>query len=237
MSRTTAFFNWRTLPGHSEAARVSIASSLKRLGGTPKRFGARSAKCATSIGMSSLRSRSGGTRMVTMFRRCSRSSRKLPLSISSCRSLLLAEMTRTSTEIGRLSPTRVKSPPCSARRTLAWVAIDMSPISSRKSVPRWACSNFPVRSDTAPVNDPLTCPKSSDSISSEGIAAQLTSTKGRPARVERRWRARAVSSLPVPFSPAISTRASVIATVSISFSTFWIAGAAPTMSWRIWTSF
>ena len=58
----------------------------------------------------------------------------------------------------------------------------------------------------APVNAPFSWPNSSLSISSDGIAAQLTFTNGPLARLERSWMARATSSLPVPFSPVISTR-------------------------------
>ena len=65
----------------------------------------------------------------------------------------------------------------------------MSPISSRKIVPPSATSNLPRRSATAPVKAPRTWPKSSLSISSSGIAAQLTSTNAavrrRLSRVDR----------------------------------------------------
>ena len=54
----------------------------------------------------------------------------------------------------------------------------MSPISSRKSVPRCACSNFPMCRAAAPVNDPFSWPNSSDSISSAGIAAQFSEMNG-----------------------------------------------------------
>ena len=75
---------------------------------------------------------------------------------------------------------------CSTRSTLACVFRLMSPISSRKIVPPSATSNLPRRSATAPVNAPRTWPKSSLSISSSGIAAQLTSTNGAvPAAAER----------------------------------------------------
>jgi len=43
-------------------------------------------------------------------------------------------------------------------------------------------------------------------MSSSGMAAQLTSTKGCDRRVDIVWMARATSSLPLPFSPWISTR-------------------------------
>jgi hypothetical protein len=81
----------------------------------------------------------------------------------------------------------------------------MSAISSRKIVPPCASSNLPRRSATAPVNAPATWPNSSLSISSSGIAAQLTSTNGR-RRAAQPWMLRATSSLPVPFSPKMSTR-------------------------------
>ena len=86
--------------------------------------------------------------------------------------------------------------------------------------PRGPARTFPARSATAPVNEPFIWPKSADSMSSDGIAAQLTSTKSSSARVESRWIARATSSFPVPFSPVISTRASVGDTLSTRSSTF-----------------
>ncbi len=54
----------------------------------------------------------------------------------------------------------------------------MSPTSSRNSVPPSASSNLPMRCDIAPVNEPFSCPNSSLSMRSSGMAAQLTSTKG-----------------------------------------------------------
>jgi hypothetical protein len=41
------------------------------------------------------------------------------------------------------------------------MAGEISPISSRKTVPPFAASNRPVRSRVAPVNEPLTWPNSS----------------------------------------------------------------------------
>ena len=81
----------------------------------------------------------------------------------------------------------------------------MSPISSRKIVPPSASSNFPSRALEAPVKAPFSCPNSSLSISSLGMAAQLTATKGLSRRGERAWMALAASSLPVPVSPSIRT--------------------------------
>ena len=90
-------------------------------------------------------------------------------------------MTRTSTLMVRADPSRSTSPSCRTRSTLAWVLALMSPTSSRKIVPRSACSNLPTCFSVAPVNDPFSWPNSSDSISSSGIAAQFTCTNRSPA--------------------------------------------------------
>ena len=54
----------------------------------------------------------------------------------------------------------------------------MSPISSRNKDPPLDCSNLPFRSLSAPVKEPFSWPNNSDSNNSDGIAAQLTVTKG-----------------------------------------------------------
>ena len=82
----------------------------------------------------------------------------------------------------------------------------MSPISSRNSVPPCACSNLPRRCCVAPVKAPFSWPNSSLSMSSPGMAAQLSFTNGPSLRLECSWMARAISSLPVPRSPVMSTR-------------------------------
>ena len=140
------------------------------------------AKCCTSSGMSSRRSRSGGTTIGMTLRRKNRSSRNSPRWIASSRFLLVAAITRTSTLIVRAEPSRSTSCSCSTRSTLACVFGLMSPTSSRKIVPRSACSNLPICFSVAPVNEPFSWPNSSDSISSSGIAAQFTCTKRWPAR-------------------------------------------------------
>jgi hypothetical protein len=117
-------------------------------------------------------------------------------------------------------PTREISPDCSARSTFACATRSMSPISSRNSVPPCACSKKPRFLACAPVNAPRSWPKSSLSMSSRGMAAQLTFTNGSSARGERRWMAREMSSLPVPLSPVMSTDAFVGATFSISWKSF-----------------
>ncbi len=159
--------------------------------------------------MSSGRSRSGGTWIGITASRKYRSSRKCPFSISSSRFLLVAAITRTSTLIVRADPSRSTSPSCSTRSTLACVLALMSPTSSRKIVPRSACSNLPTCFSVAPVNDPFSWPNSSDSISSSGIAAQFTCTNRSRLRRLLRWIVRATSSLPTPLSPWISTVALV----------------------------
>ncbi len=75
-------------------------------------------------------------------------------------------------------PTRVMRFSCNARNTFAWAAKLISPISSRKSVPSVANSNLPLRCLCAEVKEPFSCPNSSLSISSDGIAAQFTSMNG-----------------------------------------------------------
>ncbi len=95
----------------------------------------------------------------------------------------------------------------------------MSPISSRNSVPPLAAWNRPGWLATAPVNAPLTWPNSSDSSRFSGIAPQFTATNGWFARALARWIACAISSLPLPLSPRISTLASDAATSLASAST------------------
>ncbi len=53
----------------------------------------------------------------------------------------------------------------------------MSAISSRKIVPPLACSKRPMRVLTAWVKAPRSCPKSSLSSNSSGMAAQFTGTR------------------------------------------------------------
>ncbi len=76
---------------------------------------------------------------------------------------------------------------------------------------------------------PLVWPNSSLSISSSGIAAQLTSTNGSAARWLCAWICRATSSLPVPFSPKISTRPLLGAAWAISARRRRSAVLSPTM--------
>ncbi len=70
-------------------------------------------------------------------------------------------------------------------------------------------------------------------MSEAGIAPQLTPIKGRAARLERRWIARATSSLPVPVSPKMSTVESASATLSTAASTLRNGSEEPTISSNI----
>ncbi len=80
----------------------------------------------------------------------------------------------------------------------------------------------------APVKAPRSCPKSSDSTRSRGIAAQFSRTNGPAARAEARCTSDAATSFPVPDSPVISTRASVGATRRIVSRTRSRAALVPT---------
>src|SRR5438309_11441877 len=80
----------------------------------------------------------------------------------------------------------------------------------------FANSNCPGLRRWAPVNAPFSWPKSSDSSSSWGIAAQLTLTNGPWRRAEAACTARAMRSLPTPLSPRINTVVSVSAMLSMT---------------------
>ena len=117
-----------------------------------------------------------------------------------------------STGSARVSPTRTTTFSCSARRIFTCRGSGISPISSRNSVPPSAAWKRPALLATAPVNAPRTWPNSSDSSRFSGIAPQLMVMNGPLARGDRLCSSRAISSLPVPVSPVISTEMSVAAT-------------------------
>ena len=131
-------------------------------------------------------------------------------------SALVAHISLISTGIAFVSPTLVMHRFWMARRSLAWDCIGILAISSRKSVPPSACSNLPAWSDFASVNAPFTWPKSSLSKSVSVMAPASTQTIGLSARPESLWISCARTSLPVPFSPVMSTVASVGAIRSTS---------------------
>ena len=146
-----------------------------------------------------------------------------------------ATITRVSTWRSLLGAADAGAPPppgwIRSRLEPGVIGAGMSPISSRNRVPPWASSNLPTLRATAPVKAPFSWPNSSDSISSSGIAAQFTSTKGPSLRRLRAWICRATSSLPVPFSPVISTQPLLGAATSICSMSRATWGELPTISW------
>ena len=110
---------------------------------------------------------------------------------------------------GVLSPNRSKVCSCSTRSIFTWQLRSSSPISSRKMVPLSAISKRPARSFTAPVKAPFLCPNISLSNSDCEIPPKFTFTNGFPRRGLLRCIASAISSLPVPLSPVMSTEALV----------------------------
>ena len=110
-------------------------------------------------------------------------------------------------------------------------------------VPPSASSNLPRRIAAAPVNAPFSWPNSSLSMSSVGMAAQLTLTNGPDATGLSRWMCAASSSLPVPDSPESNTATSERATCVACCTACWnaalvpiIRGASPTSSRKRWFS-
>ena len=128
------------------------------------------------------------------------------------------------------SSTRSNTPSCSTRKSLTCAAAGSSPISSKKRVPSSARSNQPLRVPTAPVKLPFSCPNSSESIRSGGIAPQLTRMNGPAARAERVWIARAMTSFPEPVSPNIRTGRSEGLTSATRSSTGRSLPSAPTIA-------
>ncbi len=176
--------------------------------------------------MSPGRSRSGGSLRLTTLRRNSRSSRKVPCAHG------LGEVAVGGREDADIDRHRA----CCRRRGRsrapgwragAWPAggHPSREISSSSSVPPLASSNLPMRRATAPVKAPFSWPNSSLSSRSSGMAAQLIEMKGVSARLDWAWRYLAITSLPVPLSPVISTLASDGAIWSASLTTRAMAGS------------
>jgi len=136
----------------------------------------------------------------------------LPCSISFFKSRLVAEIIRTFTFVGFVSPIFIYSPDSSTRSNLACNSNAISPISSRKIVPLLATSNKPFLSFIAPVNEPALWPNISLSSKSLLKAEQFIATKAFSLRRLLRWIACAKTSFPVPVSPVSNTVTSVAAT-------------------------
>ena len=71
--------------------------------------------------------------------------RNRPCATASVSTRFVAAMRRTSTRLVRVEPSRSTSPVCSTRSSFTWISSGSSPTSSRKSVPRSASSNRPIR--------------------------------------------------------------------------------------------
>ena len=145
-----------------------------------------------------------GTEIGKTFSLNNRSSRKLLLSTNNSKSLCVAQIIRTSSLISLLLPTFEIIEFSKTLSNFVWTPKGISPISSRKRVPLFACSNFPSVVFRAPVNAPFSKPNNSASINSLGIAAQLRATKF-PFRRLSSWIASATNSLPEPVGPFIIT--------------------------------
>ena len=98
--------------------------------------------------------------------------------MSCCRSRCVAEITRTFTGIASVLPTGRITFSCSTRSSFTCRRGGMSPISSSISVPPSAAWNRPRCARVAPVNEPFSWPKSSDSSRFSAIALQLMATNG-----------------------------------------------------------
>jgi hypothetical protein len=131
------------------------------------------------------------------------------------RSTFAAVIRRTSTGIVVVPPTRMTCCASSTRSSLLCTLIGTSPMSSRKRVPVWASSNRPFFSLGAVVKAPRSCPNSSGSSRSCGMAEREILMSGRSLRVLTRWMWSANSSLPTPVSPIWRTEVSERASVSM----------------------
>ncbi|MCY1536389.1 hypothetical protein D9M68_718460 [compost metagenome] len=184
-----------------------------------------------------------------MRRRKNRSRRNRPCWTICSRLQLVALMMRRLTLRSFTEPMRRMLRSSSSLSSLAWSTRSISPTSSRNRVPPSAASTRPTRRSLASVKAPFSWPNSSDSSRCDGIAAQLNSTKGPLLRLPSKCSARAISSLPVPVSPSISTAGSSASAMWLSASSRWrtmdltssIAGDSPSSaprpeSWaaRLW---
>ena len=139
----------------------------------------RSRKCSTSRGMSSLRSREG--------RQLHRDDVEAVVEVLAERPVgdrLLEIPVGGGDDRGRRprsARSRRRGGTCrssSTRSRSSWSLGEMSPISSRKSVPPCADSNLPLRRAIAPVKAPFSWPNSSLSSSVSVRAAQFMATNG-----------------------------------------------------------
>ena len=106
------------------------------------------------------------------------------------------------------------SPSSRTRSSFTCSAAEVSPISSRNTVPP-ACSKIPFGAATAPVNAPRDVAEQLGLEQGVGNGAAVDRHEGPCARVPCACTARATSSLPVPLSPMISTGAVASAACAI----------------------
>lgn len=112
-------------------------------------------KCSTKREMSSFGSRSGGIVMENTSKRYSKSKRNFPCLTSSSRLRFDAEIMRTSTNTALLPPIRLTFFSSNTRSSFTCASSCSSPISSKKSVPLFACSNFPICKSLASEKHPF----------------------------------------------------------------------------------
>ena len=143
------------------------------------------ANCSAIGKISSGRSRNGGTAITSNASRSSRSARNLPCAARCLRFSLVTPITRTSTSMTSLPPTRSISPYSTTRSNFSCTTGLAVAISSKMMLPPSARSNRPVWRLVAPVKAPASWPNSSVSSRVSLSAAQLTLTSGPPQRAER----------------------------------------------------
>ncbi len=204
-ARSITFRSSRTLPGHGKPFSISIAAAETPLTSRFISWLNRATKWAVSAGTSSACSRSGGTTIRTTLSRKKRSERNLPSATLVSRSTFVAAITRTSARSSCTPPTRRNTLFSRRRRSFACPPGGRSPISSSITEPPSALSKSPRFCAWASVNAPRSWPKSSDSRSCSGSAAQFTWKNGRSARALWKWMPRATTSLPEPLSPSRRT--------------------------------
>ena len=105
MPRCSTLRSSRMFPGQSYSRRMSMAPAVMRGGGLPWAAANSATMCSESAAMSSLRSRSGGTKRHTTASRWYRSALKRPAFASLSRSRLVAATIRTSTDLNDSPPT------------------------------------------------------------------------------------------------------------------------------------
>jgi hypothetical protein len=140
---------------------------------------------------------------------------------------LVAAITRTFTVTFSELPTRATCRVSSTRNRRTCRSSGISVISSRNSVPPCARSKYPACWRVAPVKLPRSWPNSSLSIRLGDTAPQLSARYGPFARADSACSWLAMSSLPVPLSPMISTVTSAGPTRAIVRASLCICGDSP----------